>query len=56
MILAEKILKNIQDFSISNHRSYKSKITKFDGKIVECDSFPLLLALCANYIVTMEVL
>ena len=40
MILAEKILKNIQDFSISNHRSYKSKITKFDGKIVECDSFP----------------
>ena len=40
MILANQILNSIENISFSNDQSFKSKITKFDGKIVECDSFP----------------
>ncbi len=40
MILAKQILQNSEKFNISQNTSYKSKITKFDGKIVECDAFP----------------
>jgi flagellum-specific ATP synthase len=40
MILANQILNSIENISFANDQSFKSKITKFDGKIVECDSFP----------------
>ena len=40
MILANQILNSIEKISFANDQSFKSKITKFDGKIVECDSFP----------------
>jgi len=40
MILAKQILQNSEKFNVSQNTSYKSKITKFDGKIVECDAFP----------------
>ena len=40
MILAKNILKTIEKHSISENRVYKSKTSKFDGKVVECDSFP----------------
>ena len=40
MLLANQILKNSENISLSKTHSFKSKITKFDGKIVECDSFP----------------
>tara|TARA_B100000287_G_C20662500_1_gene790625 strand:+ start:722 stop:2038 length:1317 start_codon:yes stop_codon:yes gene_type:complete len=40
MLLANQILKNSENISLSKTQSFKSKITKFDGKIVECDSFP----------------
>ena len=42
MILANQILNSIENISFANDQSFKSKITKFDGKIVECDSFPHL--------------
>ena len=40
MIFANQILKNVRSHTVTKNTSYKSKITKFDGKIVECDSFP----------------
>lgn len=40
MIIAKKINENLEKFSINKDISYKSKITKFDGKIIECDAFP----------------
>ena len=40
MILANYILTNTKDLKVLSKKSFKSKITKFDGKIVECDSFP----------------
>ena len=40
MIIAKKINENLEKFSVSQDISYKSKITKFDGKIIECDAFP----------------
>ena len=40
MILANYILTNKKDLKVLNNKSFKSKITKFDGKIIECDSFP----------------
>ena len=40
MILAKNILKTIEKHNISENRVYKSKTSKFDGKVVECDSFP----------------
>ena len=43
MIVAKKIIQTVNSHIISNNRIYKSKTSKFDGKIVECDSFPHLL-------------
>ena len=40
MILANKILQNVKKHKISKNTIYKSKTSKFDGKIIECDSFP----------------
>ena len=39
MILAKNILKTIEKHNISENRVSKSKTSKFDGKVVECDSF-----------------
>ena len=41
MLIAEQMFSNVEKLSFSNIKSFKSRITKFDGKIVECDSFPL---------------
>ncbi|PPR43900.1 MAG: Flagellum-specific ATP synthase [Alphaproteobacteria bacterium MarineAlpha8_Bin1] len=38
--LSSNIVKNIEDHKIFKNTIFRSKITKFDGKIVECDSFP----------------
>ncbi len=40
MLIAENILRNIEKHSVSNNRFYTSKTSKFDGKVIECDSFP----------------
>ncbi len=40
MVLAKKILQTIEKHHVSVNRTYKSKTTKFDGKVVECDAFP----------------
>ena len=40
MLIYNEILKNIEKHSIVNNSFYKSRTTKFDGSIVECDSFP----------------
>jgi len=40
MLIAEQMLSTVEKISFSNIKSFKSRITKFDGKIVECDSFP----------------
>ena len=40
MIISNQILTNSEKISVIKNTNYKSKITKFDGKIVECDSFP----------------
>ena len=56
MIIAKKINENLQKFSVNKNISYRSKITKFDGKIIECDAFPLRLGLFVKYIaITMIV-
>ena len=34
------IARNIEDHKVFKNTIFRSKITKFDGKIVECDSFP----------------
>ena len=39
MIISNQILLNSDKISVKKNTNYKSKITKFDGKI-ECDSFP----------------
>ena len=57
MLIAEQMLSNVEKLSFSNIKSFKSRITKFDGKIVECDSFPHLLVLYANYtVITVHLL
>ncbi len=40
MVIANKIIQTIDSHVVSNNRIYKSKTSKFDGKVVECDSFP----------------
>ncbi len=40
MILTKHILETVSKHSITGNRIYKSKTSKFDGKVVECDSFP----------------
>ena len=39
-LIAEKIIENLSNHKVLKNTLYKSKITKFDGKIVECDLFP----------------
>ncbi len=39
-ILANQALKYISNIKVQKNSIFKSKISKFDGKIVECDSFP----------------
>ncbi len=40
MIIAKKIIQTVSSHVVSNNRIYKSKTSKFDGKVIECDSFP----------------
>ncbi|MBS91599.1 MAG: flagellum-specific ATP synthase FliI, partial [Rickettsiales bacterium] len=40
MIISNQILENSEKICLIKNTNYKSKITKFDGKIIECDSFP----------------
>ena len=40
MILSNQIIKNIEKHSVVNNAFYKSRTTKFNGSIIECDSFP----------------
>ena len=56
MIIAKKINENLEKFSITQDISYKSKITKFDGKIIECDAFPLQSAQFVKYIVRIMII
>ena len=54
MIIANKINENLGKFSVNKDISYKSKITKFDGKIIECDvHFPHQLEQFVKYIATI---
>ena len=39
-LIAEKIIENLSNHKVLKNTLYKSKITKFDGKIIECDLFP----------------
>merc|ERR1711991_790149 len=40
MVILNQIVENINKHTTVNNRFYKSRTTKFDGNIVECDSFP----------------
>ncbi len=40
MVLAQKILNVIDKHYVSSNTVYKSKTSKFDGKVIECDAFP----------------
>ena len=40
MILARKLLNTIDKHHVLKNTIYKSKTSKFDGKVIECDSFP----------------
>ncbi len=40
MVLAQKILNVIDRHYVSSNTVYKSKTSKFDGKVIECDAFP----------------
>ena len=40
MVLAQKILNTIDKHHVAKNTVYKSKTSKFDGKVIECDSFP----------------
>lgn len=39
-IIAKKISTNLDNFSFKTEIIYTGKVTKFDGKIAECDGFP----------------
>ena len=40
MVIAKKILQTIDSHTISQNRIYKSKTSKYDGKVLECEAFP----------------
>ena len=40
MVIAKKIIQTINSHVLRENRIYKSKTSKFDGKVIECDSFP----------------
>ena len=56
MILANQILNSIENISFANDQSFKSKITKFDGKLLSVIHFPHLLEQFVNYFVMTEVM
>ena len=40
MVILNQIIENISKHAVIQNCFYKSRTTKFDGNIVECDSFP----------------
>jgi len=40
MVILNQIIENINKHAVVNNCFYRSRTTKFDGSIVECDSFP----------------
>ena len=40
MVILNQIIENINKHAVVHNCFYKSRTTKFDGSIVECDSFP----------------
>ena len=40
MVILNQIIENINKHAVVNNRFFRSRTTKFDGSIVECDSFP----------------
>ena len=40
-LIIQKIQHNIQNYKTNDDVIYKGKISKFDGKIIECDGFPV---------------
>ena len=40
-LIIQKIQHNIQNYKTNDDVIYKGKVSKFDGKIVECDGFPV---------------
>ena len=40
-LIVQKIQHNIQNHKITDNVIYKGKVSKFDGKIIECDGFPV---------------
>ena len=40
MVILNQIIENINKHTVVNNCFYRSRTTKFDGSIVECDSFP----------------
>ena len=40
-LILQKIQQNIQNYKTNDDLIYKGKVSKFDGKIIECDGFPV---------------
>ena len=40
-LILQKIQQNIQNYKTNDELIYKGKVSKFDGKIIECDGFPV---------------
>ena len=40
-LIIQKIQQNIQNYKTNDELIYKGKVSKFDGKIIECDGFPV---------------
>ena len=40
-LIIQKIQHNIQNYKTNDDVIYKGKVSKFDGKIIECDGFPV---------------
>ena len=40
-LIIQKIQHNIQNYKTTDNVIYKGKVSKFDGKIIECDGFPV---------------
>ena len=61
-IILKKIQNNIQNYKFNDEIIYKGKVSKFDGKIIECDGFPVPIGtICKiesndNKIVTGEII
>ena len=61
-LIVQKIQDNIQNYTTKNDVIYKGKVSKFDGKIIECDGFPVPIGtICRienieNKIITGEII